>query len=957
MWRWLPRRAGGGTVSDMCCRGLRCCIPVVLAACGCAGHQASALPAFPGAEGFGAQTPGGRGGRVIEVTTLDDSGPGSLREAVSAKGPRTIVFRLGGTIRLKSHLRVTEPFVTIAGQTAPGGGILLRDAGLFIETHDVVVRFIRSRVGASLAEPYNTQDALQIGGMDARDIVVDHCSFSWSIDECVGIRAPAHDVTLSWNIMSEGLRRPFSGEQIGEDRSHSMALILSGGPTRCSLHHNLLALCNSRNPRIQGGRHAFFNNVVYGWGWLTGTFSRNPEVNFIGNYYKPGPGSQAIKAICERPGEMGRIYVKRNRSPDHPDDSSGEWESMVNGSAAEHRASEPFEMPPVTTTSAEEAYAAVLRFAGAVLPTRDPVDARVVRNVRLSMGEKIDRPEQVGGYPEMASGTAPRDSDHDGMPDDWETAQGFDPADRDDAIGDADGDGYTNLEEYLQFIVEEGLTPRPEVRGVSIDRPGGPFVVECEAGHLPVVRVGGDERSFYTHAWFQDEVRLQVKPGAGGEVVSAQPSRLRDRLKTSENGIELYVAEEGTRIFEQSPDGHRLFAFFDAYPGNAPELEGDNVIDAGRFGVVGNRDNVTGKLQAALDAACKVRGGVVFVPSGDLEVDTIRIPSGVTLHLAVSSVVYSSGRSTDGAMILFDGVEDARLTGPGVIDGRGDEGLPPVAAVAVRNARSIVLEDLLVRNSSGLGIEVSDSRDVKINRSKILAVGNREGIGGLDVNRCESVTCERSFISSTGAGIRIRSAGVGGAVGHTRGIRVREATVLSAGPGISVGPESDQVVGDVVVRDSDLFCSGEGISVVAADGAGGIETAVFKDLTLDVRPLAGAPESGRPFLILNRSEGPMRNILFERIRAGAWATSRIEGLGSRPIEDVKFWGVEVTAKDIARSEPQPLFHVRHARCPQFRLLYVSWPAGGSAGWSGVFRFDDVSDAVAPPAELFESTLR
>ncbi|MDM8006481.1 MAG: glycosyl hydrolase family 28 protein [Phycisphaerae bacterium] len=915
------------------------------------------LPAFPGAEGFGSQTPGGRGGRVIEVTTLDDSGPGSLREAVTAEGPRTIVFRVGGTIRLKSHLRVTEPFVTIAGQTAPGSGILLRDAGFYIQTHDVVVRFVRSRVGPSLVEPYDTQDSLQISGQDAHDIVIDHCSFSWSIDECVGIRAPAHDVTFSWNIVSEALRQPFTKEQIGKDRSHSMALILSGGPTRCSLHHNLLALCNSRNPRIQGGRHAFINNVVYGWGWLTGTFSRDPEVNFIGNYYKPGPGSQTLKAICEQPGQMGRIHVRGNRSPDRPDDAMPEWEPTVNASADEHQAVEAFETASVTAISADEAYAAVLRSVGAALPARDAVDARIVRNVRLSMGEKIDRPEQVGGYPEVVSGPAPRDTDHDGMPDDWEMAHGFGLTDAGDAIGDADGDGYTNLEEYLQSLVDEGLTPRPEVRGISIDRPGGPFTVRSEASQLPIVRVGGDQRSFYAHAWFQDEVRLEVSSRSAGRVDSAHPPRIQDRVKVSGTGIELYVAEEGARVFDQGADGNRLFAFFDSYPQDSLQLDDDNVIDAGRYGIVGNRDNVTHKLQAALDAAAKVPGGVVFIPSGDLEIDTVRVPTGVTLYLAVSSVLYSSGKSADGAMILFDGVENAGLSGPGVIDGRGDEGLPSAAAVAVRNARTIVLKDLMVRNPSGPGIEITDSRDVKISRSKILAVGERQGIGGLHFNRCESVICERSFISGTGIGISIQASGSGGAVGRTRAISVHEATVLSTGRGISIGPHSDQPIQDVVVRDSDLICRGQGISVVARHGAGGIENLVFKDLTLDVQSLSGDPESGRPFLVLNQSEGPLKNLLFERVRTSAWVTSEIVSSGSRPIEDVRFWGVEITAGPIDNSEPRPLFHLRQVRRPQFRFLEVSWPPNKTVCWTGLFQFDDVREVVAPANEILEKTLR
>lgn len=911
------------------------------------------LLAFPGAEGFGSQTPGGRGGRVIEVTTLDDSGPGSLREAVTAKGPRTIVFRVAGAIRLKSHLRVTEPFVTVAGQTAPGDGILLRDAGLYIQTHDVVVRFIRSRVGASLVEEYDTQDSLQISGEDPHNIVVDHCSFSWSIDECVGIRVPAHDVTFSWNIVSEALRQPFTKEQIGEDRSHSMSLILSGGPTRCSLHHNLLALCNSRNPRIQGGRHGFINNVVYGWGWLTGTFSRNPEVNFIGNYYKAGPGSKALKAVCEQPDELGRIYVKGNRSPDRPDDSLPEWDMTVNAPAAAHQAAEPFEMPPVTTTLAEEAYEAVLRLAGAVVPVRDPVDRRVVRNVRLGMGEKVNRPEDVGGYPEMASGMAPRDTDHDGMPDDWEIAQGFDPGNAEDGRGDADGDGYTNLEEYLQQLIDEGLAPGLDVHPVSIDRPGGPFTVNCGRRSPPIVPVGRDRKSFYTHVYFQDETDLTVRPGTSGRISTLQPPRFRDRVRPSGNGLELRVVEEGVRIFEQEPDGLRLFAFFDAYEKERPYLDDDNVIDVRRFGISTGRANVTAKLQAALDAAARLPGGVVFVPDGENEIDTVRIPGGVTLYLAVSSVLYASGKAADGAMILFDGVENASLMGPGVIDGRGDEDLPAVAAVAVRKCNSIRLNDITVRNPSGAGLDLVDSREVSVHRAKVLTAAALHEAGGLHINRCESVTCDRSFFSGTGAGIRIQSAGPSGPVSRTRAISVRETTVLSTDIGVCIGPGSDLPVRDIMVRDGDLICGGPGIAVTARQGAGGFEGLVFRDLTVKAGSAAAGGDAGRPFLVLNESAGTVKDVLFDRVHANAWNTSRVVGSPSAPVEDIKFWGVEIKAESDGRAEPRPLFELRGVRRPQFRFLYVTWPPNKPSCWADVLKAEDASDLKAPPEEIFE----
>lgn len=928
---------------------------VVPALCCCFARMSLAVPAFPGAEGYGSQTPGGRGGRVIEVTTLEDGGPGSFREAVTAQGPRTVVFRVGGTIRLKSHLRVTEPFITIAGQTAPGAGILLRDAGFYIQTHDVIVRFIRSRVGPSLVEEYDTQDSLQISGDDAHHIVVDHCSFSWSVDECVGIRAPAHDVTFSWNIVSEALRQPFTKEQIGKDRSHSMALILSGGPTRCSLHHNLLALCNSRNPRIQGGRHGFINNIVYGWGWLTGTFSRDPEVNFIGNYYKPGPGSHKLKAICEQPEEMGRIYVEGNRSPDRPLDSLSEWDPIVNSVAADHQASSPFEMPAVTATSAEEAYEAVLHHAGAVLPARDPVDRRVIRSVRLCMGVKIDRPEQVGGYPEMHSAPAPSDTDHDGMPDDWEIAQGFDPRDSADGAADADGDGYTNLEEYLQYLVDEGLKPRPEVRPVSIDRPGGPFSVVCDGLHLPIVQVGGDSGSFYTHAYFNDQLSLKVSPATQDRLASLEPERFRDRVRPSGNGLELFVIEEGVRIFSREAQDRRLFAFFDAYDEQYPQLDDANVIDVRRFGVTGGRVNVTSRLQAALDAAARIPDGVVFVPDGQNEIDTVRIPSCVTLYLAASSVLYAGGRSDGGAMILFDGVEGAVLSGPGVIDARGDEGLRSVAAVAVRGSKSIRLRDLLIRNPSGAGLELINSCDVAIRRAKILSVGRRQGAGGLRIDACESVTCDRSFISAVGAGISIVAGEAGPASSAGGAVSIRETTILSTGSGIVIGPECRRPIREVSVSDSDLICDERGIVVVSGLGSGGIEGLVFRDLTVRLRWSANNADAGAPFAVLNQSRGIIKNVLFERVRANAWNTSPIRGSESSPIEDVRFWGVELTAEPVEGPVPRTLFDLRYARHPQFRFLYLTWPSNRS-GWNGALHVDEVEGMKAPPEEIVETTL-
>jgi pectate lyase len=225
------------------------------------------LPVFPGAEGFGAHTGGGRGGRVIEVTTLNDRGPGSLRAAVDAAGPRLVVFRTGGTIELQSPLAITHPFITIAGQTAPGGGITLKNgpANLFaplqVKTHEVVIRYLRSRPGPS-GKPSPNVDALTIADPQRTvyNVIVDHCSFSWSTDEVVNVWYDAKDVTLQWCIMSEGLDKSTNPEGPA-----SRGPLLGGrGSERISFHHNLIAHNRGRNPMIKSsGVVDVVNNVVH----------------------------------------------------------------------------------------------------------------------------------------------------------------------------------------------------------------------------------------------------------------------------------------------------------------------------------------------------------------------------------------------------------------------------------------------------------------------------------------------------------------------------------------------------------------------------------------------------------------------------------------------------------------------------------------------------------------------
>lgn len=409
----------------------------------------AALPAFPGAEGFGSHTPGGRGGKVLAVTNLDDSGPGSLRAACEAEGARFVVFHVGGTIRLKSPIKIKHPFITIAGQTAPGDGILIRDAGVQIAAHDVVIRFIRVRVGEERNGASNEQDCINIGGEEcapAYNVVIDHCSFSWSVDENADSYRWASDFTFSWCIFSEALRK-----SIHKKGDHSMGMLLGPGSTRSSIHHCLFAHNNSRNPRVKSGRRDVVNNVVYNWGAFIAPFSGCPEVNFVANYFKAGPNSSNTTPLIADYGEggIGAVYLRDNV---FADGTPAGWERVQAGENA-IRAERRFHAMPVTTHSADDAYWLVLDGVGCKVPASDLVDQRVLNDVRNGTGRIIDHPEDVGGYPDIRGGQAAVDSDRDGIGDEWESAHGLKPNDASDGPADVDGDGYTNLEDYLNSLV------------------------------------------------------------------------------------------------------------------------------------------------------------------------------------------------------------------------------------------------------------------------------------------------------------------------------------------------------------------------------------------------------------------------------------------------------------------------------------------------------------------------
>lgn len=414
--------------------------------------------AFPGAEGAGRFAQGGRGGQILFVTNLDDSGPGSLRAAVEARGPRTILFRVSGTIRLHKPLAIREGRVTIAGQSAPGDGITLRDHMLQVSADDVVIRYIRARLGD---ESGTESDALTI--TKGRRIILDHVSASWSVDETLSASANYtadqgfYDVTVQWSIISESLTRSLHAK--GE---HGYGSLIRGGRgSRASFHHNLWANHSARMPRPGnysgpdvdpvGAFFDFRSNVFYNWGRGHAGYNADKATlvryNFVDNAYVAGPQSQKAIAFDESDTLARAYFVGNSMNGTIPADP---W-SLVTGIQPEgYRLAGPVDVAPVTPDPAPSAYRRVLARAGAS-KARDAVDARVVAGVRDRTGTQIDSQNQVGGWPALNSLPAPRDSDADGMPDAWERKHGYDPAVA-DANGDRDRDGYTNVEEWLADI-------------------------------------------------------------------------------------------------------------------------------------------------------------------------------------------------------------------------------------------------------------------------------------------------------------------------------------------------------------------------------------------------------------------------------------------------------------------------------------------------------------------------
>lgn len=527
----------------------------------CMAEEEAALPSFPGAEGFGAITTGGRGGAVYHVTNLEDSGEGSFRWACEKSGTRTIVFDVSGTIHLKSQLKIKNGNVTIAGQTAPGDGICVADYPFVISAPNIIIRFMRFRLGndALKANP-NAHEGDGLGGMDGQKIMIDHCSVSWSIDECLSVYG-SKNITVQWCMATQSLVN--SGHSKG---AHGYGG--NWGGAGASYHHNLIAHHGSRTPRLGprpgtqlDERMDLRNNVMYNWAGEGCYGGEAMTVNIVNNYYKPGPATQdgakgkrmakpgirtfdyCIKAdnlkttaqnynkvkgtslttckLTVDPSDKGILtfegdeneyeidipnlciyvdgetvkvstndwgkclhkwgsyYIEGNVNSKYADVSADNWTIGLfnqvdkgtkvdyhNATEEELRAFVPMEYAAVTTHTADMAFERVLDYAGASLH-RDAYDRMMASDARngeascivsgigkgfINSQDEVVYADGTTGFPVLNSLEAPLDTDGDGMPDEWETANGLNPNDAEDGKATAEN-GYTNLENYLNSLV------------------------------------------------------------------------------------------------------------------------------------------------------------------------------------------------------------------------------------------------------------------------------------------------------------------------------------------------------------------------------------------------------------------------------------------------------------------------------------------------------------------------
>lgn len=412
--------------------------------------------AFPGAEGFGKYTTGGRAGKILIVENLNDSGSGSLREAIQQSHPRIIVFNVSGTIALESPLKIKEGNVTIAGQSAPGDGICIKNYPLLVNTANVIIRYIRVRLG----DEKNQQDDC-ISVIRQQDIIIDHCSFSWGTDEVATVY-DNENFTMQWCIISESLNN-----SVHEKGEHGYGGIWGG--KGASFHHNLLAHHKSRLPRFCGARYHkqpdreivdFRNNIIYNWKTNNAYAGEEGHHNIVNSYYKSGPATEASKMdrILNPWAPYGQFFVEGNVLDGNDAVTKNNWKGVEAEDPDSGLVTNPIEVVEIQSQNADQAFEDVLAFSGAS-KYRDAIDERIVKEVQLGEAQFgvnqdgiIDPQVQVGGWPQLNEYNNKVDSDKDGMPDEWEDKNGLDPLNSMDHELFSLSMEYTNVEMYLNEL-------------------------------------------------------------------------------------------------------------------------------------------------------------------------------------------------------------------------------------------------------------------------------------------------------------------------------------------------------------------------------------------------------------------------------------------------------------------------------------------------------------------------
>lgn len=512
----------------------------------CLSSNAFCLPAFPGAEGFGSDTIGGRGGRVIHVTTLADNGDnrnpiaGSLRAAINASGSRIVVFDVSGIIYLQSILIIREPFITIAGQTSPGG-IATAGHPIAIWTNDVIMRHMRIRTGSNEVvyergtssdpdgegeivcydnlysncnqgnkvpcstpgSPHvlrteggcggdyvgvnpETLDTFYIAGSampswfpgaTGYNIIIDHCSFSWGVDETFSVVTGARDVTIQWSSIFEGLS--YAGHPKGEHSKGMLCSFKYGGVKEISIHHNYFSNSAARQPLIAGGNNGVVDDIYDNWvdvrnnviflGYANGnaTFENDGRGNAVNNWTRPSPITRDTAlgwSYWGTPYGNHYLYLAGNKGAPAVNPSDPDWaindEWRTQPASTDYQRTTPYPIDAIYLPHTFEASAAfaecVVAAVGATAPSIDSVDQRMRDEWAAGSYTVRNNVKYPDDYPAYQNLTAPLDSDQDGMPDDWETAHGL-RNDQDDSDGDPDGDGYTNIEEYINELADNSI--------------------------------------------------------------------------------------------------------------------------------------------------------------------------------------------------------------------------------------------------------------------------------------------------------------------------------------------------------------------------------------------------------------------------------------------------------------------------------------------------------------------